>query len=92
MTLDLDALDPLECPGVGSPVDFGLSSSTVIEAISKLRRVNGFTAFEVVEYNPEFEENRKTYEILVDLCLSLVRMPAFQGVSYQRSFECSFSD
>ena len=61
LSIDLDAIDPEEAPGVGSPEANGLSSDELIKALSLFEeRVE---AFELVEYNPERDIKFKTREI-----------------------------
>jgi arginase len=51
ITFDVDALDPLEAPGVGSPEEGGLSLAEVVNAFKAQKP--DLLGFELVEYNPE---------------------------------------
>ncbi len=52
VSVDLDALDPQEEPGVGTPVPGGLRRAELAAALSTLRGEPSFVAMEIVEYNP----------------------------------------
>lgn len=52
VSVDLDALDPEEEPGVGTPVPGGLRRAELAEALSRMRDDPAFVAMEIVEYNP----------------------------------------
>ncbi|MDP3421155.1 MAG: arginase [Thiobacillus sp.] len=60
VSVDLDALDPGEAPGVGSPVPGGLSCAELAAALSRLRDDPAFVAMEIVEYNPRRDHDRVT--------------------------------
>ena len=60
VSVDLDALDPGEAPGVGSPVPGGLSCAELAVALSRLRDDPAFVAMEIVEYNPRRDRDRVT--------------------------------
>lgn len=60
ISVDLDALDPGEAPGVGSPVPGGLRCAELAAALSRLRGDPAFVAMEIVEYNPRRDRDRAT--------------------------------
>ena len=67
VTLDLDAIDPLLAPGVGSPEPEGLSARDVLEAVSGIAYLSGFKALEIVEYNPGRDRLGITASLISDL-------------------------
>ena len=67
VTLDLDAIDPLLAPGVGSPEPEGLSARDVLEAVSDIADQPGFRALEIVEYNPDRDRLGITASLISDL-------------------------
>jgi arginase len=72
ISLDLDALDPADGPGVGSPVAGGLHER---ELETALRTVHGdprLRAMEIVEYNPYVDRHFATAQAIHDLCQSVV--------------------
>jgi len=60
VSIDLDALDPEEEPGVGTPVPGGLSRAELAEVLSHLRGDPDFVAMEIVEYNPRRDRGHTT--------------------------------
>ncbi len=67
VTLDLDAIDPLLAPGVGSPEPEGLNARDVLEAVSGIAGLPGFKALEIVEYNPDRDRLGITASLISDL-------------------------
>ncbi|ODU04826.1 MAG: arginase [Thiobacillus sp. SCN 63-1177] len=62
VSVDLDALDPEEEPGVGTPVPGGLRRAELAAALSRLRGDPCFVAMEIVEYNPRRDRGHATAE------------------------------
>ena len=67
ISIDLDALDPLEEPGVGSPVPGGLLKDELANALEQLRPDPRFVALEIVEYNPYLDTKFATAHAVSDL-------------------------
>jgi arginase len=72
ISIDLDALDPAEEPGVGSPVPGGLLRADLTAALASAHGDESLLALEVVEYNPWLDPNFVTARAIHDLCRSLV--------------------
>ena len=60
VSIDLDALDPEEEPGVGTPVPGGLRRAELAAALARLRDDPAFVAMEIVEYNPRRDRGHAT--------------------------------
>lgn len=60
VSVDLDALDPAEEPGVGTPVPGGLTRAELVAALTRLRGDPAFVAMEIVEYNPRRDRGHAT--------------------------------
>lgn len=60
VSIDLDALDPEEEPGVGTPVPGGLGRAELAAAMAHLRDDPAFVAMEIVEYNPRRDREHTT--------------------------------
>ena len=60
VSVDLDALDPDEEPGVTTPVPGGLRRAELAAALSRLRGDPAFVAMEIVEYNPRRDRGHAT--------------------------------
>lgn len=67
VSIDLDAFDPLEAPGVGSPAPHGLRQDEVLPHLHKIREREGYTACEITEYNPELDIELKTAQLALRL-------------------------
>ncbi|MHB1214087.1 MAG: arginase [Thiobacillus sp.] len=78
VSMDLDALDPEEEPGVTTPVPGGLCRAELVAALSRLRCDPAFVAMEIVEYNPRRDCGHATAEAagaLVDAITPLKPAP-----------------
>lgn len=71
LSLDLDGLDPLDAPGVGTPVIGGISYRESHLAMEMLAEANLITSAEFVEVNPILDERNKTATVAVALMGSL---------------------
>ena len=70
VTLDVDALDPVDAPGSGTVVRGGLTYRETHLAMEKIAEAGGMLALEVVEINTALDINNKTAELGVELILS----------------------
>ncbi|QPC48075.1 arginase [Mangrovibacillus cuniculi] len=71
LSLDLDALDPQEAPGVGTPVPGGATYRESHLAMEMLEESKLITSAEFVEVNPILDEKNKTAATAVALIGSL---------------------
>ncbi|MET3574427.1 arginase [Bhargavaea ullalensis] len=71
LSLDLDGLDPLYTPGVGTPVQGGISYRESHLAMEMLHSSGKITSAEFVEVNPILDEHNKTADVAVGLMGSL---------------------
>lgn len=72
LSIDLDAVDPLYTPGVGTPVAGGISYRESHLAMEMLQDAAFITSLELVEVNPILDEKNKTAEVAVTLLGSLM--------------------
>lgn len=72
LSFDLDVFDPQSAPGVGSPEPGGLHPNEVFPVLQGLAHRPKIKALEIVEYNPEKDQEGKTKTVLEDLILSLL--------------------
>ncbi len=70
LTVDMDALDPVEAPGVGTPVPGGLSYREAHLLMEILADSGKVTSMDLVEINPILDIANKTAELAVELTLS----------------------
>ena len=71
LSLDLDALDPLYTPGVGTPVAGGITYRESHLAMEMIQESGLLTSAEFVEVNPILDERNKTADVAVALVGSL---------------------
>lgn len=71
LSLDLDALDPLYTPGVGTPVAGGITYRESHLAMEMIQESGMLTSAEFVEVNPILDERNKTADVAVALIGSL---------------------
>jgi len=70
ISLDMDAIDPVEAPGVGTPVPGGLTyreAHLFMEIIADSQKL---TSMDLVEINPILDQANKTAKLAVDLTVS----------------------
>lgn len=72
ISLDLDAVDPCDAPGVGSAVAGGLRAADLRHALARLGHDPAFAALEIVEYNPYRDRNGATARLIEEIVLSLL--------------------
>jgi arginase len=77
VTLDLDAIDPMLAPGVGSPEPEGLWDGDVLAAMRRLAIMPGLRAVEIAEYNPDRDWQGTTARLIADLIAAL--LPSVSG-------------
>jgi arginase len=79
ISVDLDAIDPVEAPGVGSPVRGGLGAKDVVSALANHAGDAGLRGLEIVEYNPHLDCDAQTIALVPAIAESLL--------APQRAFE-----
>ncbi|MFQ5896546.1 MAG: arginase [Nitrospinota bacterium] len=72
VSFDLDAVDPREAPGVGTPVPGGLSFREAHLAAELVADDGRMLSLDLVEVNPILDERNRTAELAVSLALSLL--------------------
>lgn len=71
LSLDVDALDPTETPGTGTPVAGGLSLSETQLAMNILSAAKAITSMDLVEVNPLLDYENITAERVVEIAAHL---------------------
>lgn len=72
LSLDLDAIDPIDAPGVGTPVLGGITYRESHLAMEMLAEAEMITSAEFVEVNPIIDHKNQTANIAVELITSLL--------------------
>jgi arginase len=70
LTLDMDALDPVEAPGVGTPVPGGITYREAHLLMEILADTGKVGSMDLVEINPILDVANKTAKLAVELTLS----------------------
>jgi arginase len=70
VSLDLDAVDPMFAPGVGTPVRGGLSYREAHLALEVVAEAGVLDSLDVVEVNPVLDRENATAELAVELVAS----------------------
>lgn len=72
LSIDLDGFDPAEAPGVGTPEPNGLKAAEVIPALSLVQGDASLKALEIVEYNPDRDQDHKTPILIRDILSTIL--------------------
>ena len=70
LSLDLDVLDPMYAPGVGTPVPGGLTFREAHLAVELLAETDRVVGMDLVEVNPILDQSNMTAQLAVQLALS----------------------
>ena len=66
ITLDLDAIDPSDAPGVGSPAEGGMRAGDLLTALAEHGAHPNLSGIEIVEYNPYRDRQSATAGVIGD--------------------------
>lgn len=72
ISLDLDAIDPSEAPGIGSPEPAGLAAAPLLGALQSLLADPALMALEIAEFNPEKDRAQRTRHLVLAVLEHLV--------------------
>lgn len=72
ISLDLDALDPRDAPGVGSPVAGGIRFRELSQSLLRFGRDPALAGLEIVEYNPYRDRHGATARLAGDAIRALL--------------------
>jgi ornithine--oxo-acid transaminase len=72
ITLDLDAIDPEDAPGVTTPVAGGLRAAELVPALADLARAAVPVAVEIVEYEPHHDVGGATARLIEELAAAML--------------------
>jgi ornithine--oxo-acid transaminase len=72
VSIDLDAIDPNDAPGVTVPVLGGLRGDDLIRALHRLRDTPALLGIEIAELDPLRDCNRKTAHLACELLLAML--------------------
>lgn len=72
VSLDMDALDPREAPGVGTPVPGGLTFREARQAMEQLSASKSICSLDIVEVNPARDAEGRTPKLAVELAAAFM--------------------
>lgn len=73
VSLDIDVVDPKEAPGVGSPEPDGIGAEELLQSLALLANDERLKAFEMVEFNPFLDVDRKTCLLCQQILLTVLK-------------------
>jgi len=79
VSIDLDALDPEEDPGVGTPAKDGMHGEGLAHALRQLHGNPHLLALEIAEYNPHRDRNSATARMALRLAAAALTSGAETG-------------
>jgi arginase len=82
LSIDLDAIDPREAPGVGTPAARGIGAAELAAALGGIGNDPELAGIEISEYNPARDRDSRTARIAIDLLEAM-----FGGAAASRALE-----
>ena len=67
VSIDLDAVNPEEAPGVATPAAGGLNSAELAAALTQVSGIPSLAAVELVEYCPRLDADGRSARVAIDL-------------------------
>lgn len=89
LSLDLDALDPLDAPGVTTPAPHGLNLHELTGALHRICAESPPVGLEIAEFNPLYDRDELTVSSVAALVTAVFRAgprPALQHIERERRF------
>lgn len=84
ISYDLDVIDPQVAPGVSVPELDGITEDDAMEINKQIvKHINDVVSFDLVEFNPLRDQNRKTEQIAVNLLAQIIQAAQEKG-KYQK--------
>jgi len=72
ITLDLDALDPVDAPAVTTPAAGGLRAASLLPILADIARTAEPLAVEIAEYNPHIDRGGATARLIEELAAAMI--------------------
>jgi arginase len=69
-SFDIDSMDPINAPGIGTPVIGGLTAREAFLIMEMMADSNHMTSLDIVEVNPALDHRNATARLAVDLACS----------------------
>jgi len=75
ITIDMDAVDPRDAPGVGSPEPGGIAATGLIEVLKRYGAEPRLAAIEIAEYNPYLDIEDHTRRVVEEALVATLAHP-----------------
>ncbi|MCI0440870.1 MAG: arginase family protein [Chloroflexi bacterium] len=76
ISIDVDAIDPLDAPGVGTPAPLGIAGRGLVECMGLVASQPKLVGLEITEFNPLRDVKEKTVKLVRDLLAAGFRSQA----------------
>ena len=86
ISLDVDALDPRQAPGVSTPVTNGLDADEVLHALRGRLRERQCVGIEIAEFNPLNDSDGRTARLLLQLADQLAAPDGATLARWEKGF------
>lgn len=87
VSFDLDIIDPEVAPGVSIPEFDGISEDEAMKINEYLiKHIDKVVSYDLVEFNPLRDENRKTEQIAVNLLAQMIRAVENKGKVIEKKY------
>ena len=77
VSVDIDVIDPAFAPATGYPEPGGLSSREFIYLIQRINKMKNLRGIDIVEINPEKDENNLTIKLGAKILSELIWLLLF---------------
>ena len=67
LSIDLDAMDPEDAPGVGCPESDGIKAAEFCKSLRQLRKQPSLLGLEIAEFNPNLDQQQKTEHLICEI-------------------------
>jgi arginase len=78
ITIDLDAIDPRDAPGVGTPAPGGMRAGELISALGLAASDSRLCGLEIAEYNPRRDRNGVTLQHALNIAQAVLGVGSAQ--------------
>ncbi len=72
ISFDVDCIDPIQAPGVGTPVENGMTLEDIHFMIHQLNKIKTVNSLDIVELNPQYDKTNQTVKNTVAIIRKLV--------------------
>jgi arginase len=74
ISLDVDAVDPKDAPGVGTPAPHGIHGQEFCTALTLCKNDAKLLGVEIDEFNPKLDQQEKTEKLIVEVINSIFKI------------------